>query len=53
MPGETRDERTNEIQDLLGMLYFVIEVLRTDESFGDELSTSPLYSRYGRARRNR
>lgn len=38
MPGESYDERTDEIQDLLGMLYFVVEVFRTDETFGDELS---------------
>lgn len=37
-PGETYDERADEIQDLLGMLYFIVEVFRTDETFGDELS---------------
>jgi hypothetical protein len=27
-----------ELMDFLGMLYFIIEVLRTDETLGDELS---------------
>ena len=36
----TFDPRADEIQDLMGMLYFVIEVFRTDETFGDELSES-------------
>ena len=39
-PGETYDARADEIQDLMGMLYFIIEVFRTDETFGDELSES-------------
>jgi hypothetical protein len=32
------DDRSAEFMDLLAMLYFVIEVCRTDETFGDELS---------------
>jgi hypothetical protein len=32
------DDRSAEFMDLLAMLYFVIEVSRTDETFGDELS---------------
>jgi len=34
------DDRSAELMDLLGMLYFVIEVFRTDETFGEELSES-------------
>lgn len=32
------DERSAEFMDVLGMLYFVVEVFRSDETFGDELS---------------
>jgi hypothetical protein len=32
------DDRSAEFMDLLAMLYFVIEVCRTDDTFGDELS---------------
>ena len=39
VPGEPYDERAQETQDLLGILYFIVEVLRSDETFGDELST--------------
>lgn len=38
MPGEPYDERAQETQDLLGILYFIVEVSRSDETFGDELS---------------
>jgi hypothetical protein len=38
VPGEPYDERALETQDLLGILYFIVEVFRTDEAFGDELS---------------
>ncbi|WWC70433.1 uncharacterized protein I206_104384 [Kwoniella pini CBS 10737] len=31
------DDRSAELMDLLGMLYFIVEVFRTDETFGDEL----------------
>ncbi|WVW83665.1 hypothetical protein I302_105686 [Kwoniella bestiolae CBS 10118] len=31
------DDRSAELMDLLGMLYFIVEVFRTDEAFGDEL----------------
>jgi len=32
------DERSAELMDVLAMLYFVVEVFRTDDTFGDELS---------------
>lgn len=38
VPGEPYDDRAEELMDLLGMLYFTVEVFRTDETFGDELS---------------
>ncbi|WWC89537.1 uncharacterized protein L201_004461 [Kwoniella dendrophila CBS 6074] len=31
------DDRSAELMDLLGMLYFIVEVFRSDETFGDEL----------------
>ncbi|KIR40871.1 hypothetical protein I313_03527 [Cryptococcus deuterogattii Ram5] len=31
------DDHSAELMDLLAMLYFIVEVLRTDETFGDEL----------------
>ncbi|OCF42790.1 hypothetical protein I317_03392 [Kwoniella heveanensis CBS 569] len=31
------DDRSAELMDLVGMLYFIVEVFRTDETFGDEL----------------
>ncbi|WVF71683.1 hypothetical protein IAT40_006491 [Kwoniella sp. CBS 6097] len=31
------DDRSAELMDLIGMLYFIVEVFRTDETFGDEL----------------
>ncbi|ODO08260.1 hypothetical protein I350_03850 [Cryptococcus amylolentus CBS 6273] len=31
------DDHSAELMDLLAMLYFVVEVLRTDDTFGDEL----------------
>ncbi|WVQ82395.1 hypothetical protein IAT38_004523 [Cryptococcus sp. DSM 104549] len=31
------DDNSAELMDLLGMLYFIVEVFRTDETFGDEL----------------
>ena len=34
------DDRSAEFHDVLGMLYFVIEVFRNDETFGDDLSKS-------------
>ncbi|WVR07239.1 hypothetical protein IAU60_004280 [Kwoniella sp. DSM 27419] len=43
LPGTTPaqvdpyDDRTAELMDLLGMLYFIVEVFRTDETFGGEL----------------
>lgn len=40
VPGEPYDERAQETQDLLGILYFIVEVFRSDETFGDELSMS-------------
>jgi len=40
VPGEPYDERAQETQDLLGILYFIVEVSRSDETFGDELSGS-------------
>jgi hypothetical protein len=40
VPGEPYDERAEELMDLVGMLYFIVEVFRTDETFGDELSKS-------------
>ncbi len=36
------DDRSAELMDFLGMIYFMVEVFRTDESFGDELSEFPL-----------
>jgi hypothetical protein len=38
VPGEPYDERAQETQDLLGILYFIVEVSRSDDTFGDELS---------------
>lgn len=38
IPGEPYDERAQEIQDLLGILYFIVEISRSDDDFGDELS---------------
>jgi hypothetical protein len=32
------EELNQEISQYIGMLYFVVEVFRSDESFGDELS---------------
>ena len=37
-PGDQYDERSAELMDVLAMLYFVVEVFRGDETFGDELS---------------
>jgi hypothetical protein len=37
-PGDQYDERSAELMDVLAMLYFVVEVFRSDETFGDELS---------------
>ncbi|OXB40175.1 hypothetical protein J007_00005 [Cryptococcus neoformans] len=31
------DDHSAELMDLLAMLYFIVEVLRTDDTFGDEL----------------
>jgi hypothetical protein len=44
VPGEPYDDRALETQDLLGILYFIVEVSRTDETFGDEISESNLFS---------
>jgi hypothetical protein len=38
IPGEPYDERAQETQDLLGILYFIVEISRSDDDFGDELS---------------
>lgn len=32
------DVHSSELMDVLAMLYFVVEVFRSDETFGDELS---------------
>jgi hypothetical protein len=32
------NEGSAELMDLLAMLYFIVEVHRSDETFGDELS---------------
>ncbi|WVO22383.1 uncharacterized protein IAS62_003713 [Cryptococcus decagattii] len=32
------DDHSAELMDLLAMLYFIVEVLRTDDTFGDELN---------------
>jgi hypothetical protein len=46
LPGEPYDERAQETQDLLGILYFIVEISRSDDDFGDELSELfDLYSR--------
>lgn len=37
-PCDPYDERSGELMDCLAMLYFVVEVSRTDDSFGQELS---------------
>jgi hypothetical protein len=37
-PQDMYDERSAELMDVLAMLYFVVEVFRTDDTFGDELS---------------
>jgi hypothetical protein len=39
-PVDPYDDRSAELMDILAMLYFVVEVFRGDESFGDELSMS-------------
>jgi len=44
VPGEPYDDRALETQDLLGILYFIVEVSRTDETFGDEISESTRFS---------
>lgn len=36
--------RNAELIDFLAMLYFIVEVFRTDETFGDELSMSRSFS---------
>lgn len=38
------DDHSAELMDLLAILYFVIEVCRTDETFGDELSECKFYN---------
>lgn len=37
-PCDPYDERSAELMDCLAMLYFVVEVSRTDAAFGEELS---------------
>ncbi len=37
-PCDTSDERSGELADCFAMLYFVVEVSRTDDAFGEELS---------------
>ena len=37
-PVEPATDRSAELMDILGMLYFIVEVYRTDDTFGDELS---------------
>jgi len=37
-PNDQYDERSEELMDVLAMLYFVVEVFRSDDTFGDELS---------------
>jgi hypothetical protein len=39
-PVDPYDDRSAELMDVLAMIYFVVEVSRGDETFGDELSES-------------
>ncbi|BEJ14883.1 hypothetical protein CspHIS471_0406500 [Cutaneotrichosporon sp. HIS471] len=39
VPVDPFDTHSSELMDVLAMLYFVVEVFRSDESFGDELMT--------------
>lgn len=45
VPVDPFDIHSSELMDVLAMLYFVVEVFRGDETFGDELSelTSKLF----------
>ncbi len=38
VPVDPFDIHSSELMDILAMLYFVVEVFRSDETFGDELS---------------
>lgn len=40
MPVDPYDDRSAELMDVLAMLYFMVEVFRSDEDFGEELSES-------------
>ena len=48
-PSESYDERSAELMDCLAMLYFVVEVSRSDPDFGEELSTWPLILSFAKA----
>lgn len=38
VPVDPFDAQSAELMDVLAILYFVVEVSRSDETFGDELS---------------
>lgn len=38
VPVDPIDVQSSELMDVLAMLYFVVEVFRSDDTFGDELS---------------
>lgn len=38
VPVDPHDIHSSELMDVLAMLYFVVEVFRNDDTFGDELS---------------
>ncbi|GMK57278.1 hypothetical protein CspeluHIS016_0401120 [Cutaneotrichosporon spelunceum] len=40
VPVDPFDTHSSELMDVLAMLYFVVEVFRSDETFGNELMTS-------------
>lgn len=38
VPVDPYDVHSSELMDVLAMLYFMVEVFRSDDTFGDELS---------------
>jgi hypothetical protein len=43
VPVDPYDVQSAELMDVLAMLYFMVEVFKDDETFGDELSGWPRY----------
>ena len=47
IPPDPYDDRSGELMDVLAMLYFLVEVFRSDETFGDELSMCSSLQHFG------